>query len=50
MLDRICDIIMTLITQMPWIAVMYSVHKVYKNKPKHTSINLADKLSIQSDR
>ncbi len=50
MVDRIFDIIMALIAQMPWIAVMYSVHKVYKNKPRHTSISYEDKLSIQSDR
>lgn len=49
-MERIPDIILALIDQMPWIALMYSVHRVYENKPKHTVLSLADKFSLESDR
>lgn len=50
MVDRIFDIIMAIIAQIPCIAVMYSAYKVYESKLKHTNINYLDKLSIQLDR
>ena len=49
-MERIPDIILALISQMPWIAVIYSVHKVYENKPKHTTLSFADKFILESDR
>lgn len=47
---EICDIIMALINQFPWIASMYIVYKVYENKPKHTEISIPDRLTIISER
>ena len=49
-MDRIPDIILALIDKIPWFAVVYSVHKVYENKPKHTSMSFADKFTLVSDR
>lgn len=46
----ILDIIMALIGQTPWFAIMYIVYKVYSNKPKHTSISIPGKVTIMSDR
>lgn len=44
------NIIMALIEQAPWFASMYIIHKVYENKPKHTSIGIPDKVTIISER
>lgn len=49
-MERIPDIILALITQIPWFAMMYTVHKVYANKPKDTSISIPDKFTIESHR
>ncbi len=49
-MTEILDIIMALIGQVPWFAIMYIVHKVYSNKPKHTSISIPDKVTITSER
>ena len=49
-MQGVLDIVMALIGQTPWFAVMYIVHKVYKNKPKHTSISIPDKVIITSER
>lgn len=34
-MERIFDIIMALIDQIPWFASVYIVYKVYSNKPKN---------------
>ena len=49
-MDRIADIILSIIDQFPWISLMYICNKVYKNKPKHTIINVSNRISIESDR
>ena len=49
-MDGVLDIIMALIGQVPWFTIAYIVHKVYSNKPKHTSISIPDKVTITSDR
>ena len=49
-MERIPDIILALIGQMPCIAFMYAVHKVYENRPKHTAISYKDEFTLESDR
>lgn len=44
------DIIMALIEQIPWFSSLFIVCTVYKNKPKKTSISIADKVNIISER
>lgn len=48
-MDRIPDIILALIGQTPWFALIYIVRKVYNNKPKHTSISIPNKITIESE-
>ncbi len=48
-MTEILDIIMALIRQVPWFAMMYIVYKVYENKPKYTSISIPDKVTIISE-
>lgn len=49
-MDKVFDIFMALIGQVPWFVSGYIVYKVYSNKPKHTSISISDKLTIVSER
>ncbi len=49
-MDKIADIILSIIDQFPWISLMYVCNKVYQNKPKHTVIDIPNKISIKSDR
>ncbi len=49
-MERIPDIILALIDQIPWFAIVYTVHKIYTNKPKKTSISIPDKFTITSER
>lgn len=49
-MERIPDIILALIDQVPWFAIVCIVYKVYANKPKKTSISIPDKFTITSER
>ena len=49
-MSRIADIVLVIIEQTPWIATMFICNTVYRNKPKHTVINIMNKISIESDR
>ena len=49
-MDKVFDIFMALIGQTPWFILGYIVHKIYFNKPKHTSKSISDKLTIVSER
>lgn len=49
-MQEIFDIIMALIEQIPWFAIVYIVYKVYSSKPKKTSISIPDKVTIISER
>lgn len=50
MMVEIYNIVMALINQLPWLAAIYTVHEVYKSRPKRTSIKWSDQLSIESER
>lgn len=49
-MSEVLNIILALIEQTPWFVTAYIVHKVYSNKPKHTSISIPDKVTISSER
>lgn len=49
-MSRIADIVLAIIEQTPWIETMFICNTVYRNKPKHTVINIMNKISIESDR
>lgn len=42
-MSRIADIVLAIIEQTPWIATMFICNTVYRNKPKHTVINIMNK-------
>ena len=49
-MERIPEIILALIEQTPWFAIMYVVNKAYQNKPKHMLMKYSDILSLETDR
>ena len=49
-MEAIYNVMILLIEQLPWISIMYTIHKTYENKFKHIEISLFNCFTLKADK